>query len=364
METGFLQTTEYDEWNRFVDESPQGDVFCCSWWLEAVTKGDFQIIAARENKRIVAGFILPFYSTGRINEPFLTRTTGVLYRKPGDESLRGRLSMERRWLTALLGHVDKDSFVQTCMHHNFKDWLPFRWQGYEQRTRYTYLLDYTHTSTDAIMANISRKQRAMVQKALRNKLTVEEGDDMASVYNFSCASFARQGRKFPYSLNDLQRLDDALRKRGQRVIFKVLDADGSVHAVNYVVYNQKSAYHLLIGGDARARLTGGHALLLLHTIKYFSDKVEIFNFGGSDIQGIEEHIRTFGGIQAQYFHIYNDDLMRYSQQCLRDHSARILYHGKEIFRDLRKRSTKEYCVLTHKLLGHLLGKIRKRTPSP
>jgi hypothetical protein len=361
METGFLQTTEHGEWDRFVDESPQGDVFCYSWWLEAVTKDDFQILAVKEDGRIVAGFILPFHSTGRINEPFLTRTTGVLYKKPGDESPRGRLSMERRWLTGLLGHVNKDNFVQTCMHHNFRDWLPFRWQGYEQRTRYTYLLDYSHTSMDAIMANISRKQRAMFQKALRNKVTVVEGDDIASAYNFSCASFVRQGRKFPYPLNDLQRLDDALRKRGQRMIFKVLDADGCVHAVNYVVYNRKSAYHLLSGGDSWARSSGGHTLLVWHTIQYFSDKVEIFNFGGSDIQAIEEHIRPFGGTQTQYFHIYNDDLVKDELQGLRGHSARMLHHGKEIFRNLRKRSTKDYFILTYKLFRHLSGKIGKGT---
>lgn len=63
---------------------------------------------------------------------------------------------------------------------------------------------------------------------------------------------------------------------------------------NYVVYHDKSAYHLLSGGDPQLRSLGGHTLILWHTLRYFSDKVPVFNFGGSDLQPIEEHIRGFG----------------------------------------------------------------------
>lgn len=211
-------------WDKFVDDSPQGDVFCYSWWLKVVTKDDFKILAVWENSQIVAGIILPFYGTGRINEPYLTRTVGVLYKKADNESPRKRLSKERKWLNALLDRVDINNVVQMCMHHNFKDWLAFRWRGYKQTTRYTYILDYRQSTLKDMWANISRRQVRGIKTALRNKLTVEEGDDIASVYAFSCLSFDRQNLRFPYSLNDLQRLDNAVKKRGERTIFQVVDA--------------------------------------------------------------------------------------------------------------------------------------------
>jgi hypothetical protein len=79
-----LNSNDYDAWNLFVNDSPQGDVFCYSWWLGAVTNGDFEVLVIKEDGKIVAGIILPFYSTGRINEPYLTRTLGVLYKNQND----------------------------------------------------------------------------------------------------------------------------------------------------------------------------------------------------------------------------------------------------------------------------------------
>jgi hypothetical protein len=346
--TAFLDETQYDSWNRFVEESPQGDVFCYTWWLDAVTRGDFKILAVWENNRIAAGIILPFYGSGRINEPYLTRTTGVLYKKPGRESPRKRLSQERRWLNTLLDQVNINSFVQMCLHHHITDWLPFLWHGYRQTTRYTYLLDYQTTSVEEIWRHISYRQKAIVRKALNNNLRVEEDENMANAHAFSCRSYGRQNSKFPYALEDLLRLDDAVQKHGSRKIFKATDPYGCVHAVNYVVYNRNSAYHLLSGSDPRCRGLGGHTLLLWHTIKYFSDKAAIFNFGGSDIQPIEKHFRSFGGIQTQYFRVYNDALVA-NREGLRYHAGQMTHHGREILKALRRRQITEYPALFYKL---------------
>ena len=341
-----------------VDDSPQGDVFCYSWWLKTVTKDDFKIIVVRDNNQIVAGIILNFYSTGRINEPYLTHTIGVLYNKPGNELPRKRLSMERRWLNALLDRVDINPVVQFCMHQNFADWLPFHWWGYKQTTRYTYILDYHVTTTEEIWKNISRRQKRLILKATQNGLTVEEGDDITTAYKYSCLSFDRINRKFPYPLDDLQILDDAVKKHGMRKIFQVVDGQDHVHAADYVVYNNKSAYHLLSGGDATLRALGGHTLLLWHVIRYFSSQVPVFNFGGSDIQPIEEHIRSFGGTQTQYFHIYNEALVS-NREGLRYQGVQLLYHGREIFQGIRQRPLKDYPILSYKLLKSLSGKVTR-----
>lgn len=362
MIVNLLTSTEYDRWNLFVDDSPQGDVFCYSWWLQAVTRDDFKILVVQENNLIVAGIVLPFFSTGRINEPYLTRTIGVLYKKPGNESPRKRLSMERKWLNALLDRVDINHFVQMCMHHDFKDWLPFRWRGYRQTTRYTYIFDYEKRGMDDIWHSIGRDQKTTIRKAARNNIRVEETDDIVLAYTYSCLSFGRQNKIFPYPLCDLRRLDEAVKNMGRRAIFKSVDAQQNIHAVFYVVYNEKSAYCLLSGGDPLLRAQGGHTLIIWHVIKYFSDKVRILNFGGSDIQPIEEHLRSFGGTQTQYFHIYNEDLVA-NREGLRYHSAQLLYHGRNVLKDLRNRPLRSFPALLYKLSKALSGKIRRRVYS-
>ena len=348
METRFLTSSENDRWNLFVDQSPQGDVFCYYWWLHTVTKGDFEILIVEENGRIVAGMALPFYSSGKINQPYLTRTFGALYIKPGLESARERVSRERRWLNALLDRVDINNVIQIITHHNFTDCLPFLWRGYRQTTRYTYLIDFTDKTVDDIWRGISDRQKRGVRKALKNNLVFEEGDSIDEAYAFSCLSFERQNKVFPYSLSDLRLLDEAVKKHGRRAILRVVDSNKQIHAVNYVVSNQRSAYHLLSGGDPRLRSLGGHTFLLWETIKYYRDKTSVFNFGGSVIQPIEEHYRSFGGIQKQYFQIYNE--------AAKKSPGTLRYHARESYMILRRRFKKLSTLLNRAPLRRWLRK--------
>jgi len=301
----YLEEKNYGQWNRFAAESPQGYPFCYSWWLETVTNNDFKILTVEEHGEIVAGFILPFYTTGQIKDPYLTRTSGVLYNRRGEETNIHRVSMERRWINALLKQIQIDTFVQLCFHPNFVDWLPLRWSGYYQTTKYTYIFDYKKEDMNTIKKNIGVNQKRNIKKAAKNKLRVLESDDADLAYEFSCLSFDRQHEKFPYSRRGIQKLDHAVKKNGKRKIFMVVDEHNTIHAVNYVVYDHKSAYHLLSGSDPRYRDKGGHTLLLWHTIDYFKDYVGIFDLGGSNIQPIEEHYRRFGGTQTPYFNIFN-----------------------------------------------------------
>lgn len=336
MEVTFLQAEDFPEWDRFVDESPQGDVFCYAWWLETVTKGDFKILAARDGRGIVAGMPLPFHSTGRINEPFLTRTLGVLYRDSTLLPPRNRLSRERKCLVALLDHVPLDQFVQFCMSHNVTDWLPFRWRGFRQTTRYTYLIDYAGTTPDSLWNNVASTCRAIIRNAVRNGIVIEESDDIELVHRYSRLTFQRQGLTFRYPLQDLALLDDAIQSHGCRRIFKAVDPRGRIHAVFYAVFRPQSAYCLLSGGDPELRNLGGHTLLFWHVVTYFRERVSLLNFGGSDLENIEAHIRHFGGTPTPYFHIFNEDLMNEGGG-IRFHGKRIIFHSKGLFHALRRR---------------------------
>jgi hypothetical protein len=304
-----LEPHQYSQWDIFVDQSPQGAVFCYSWWLEAITKSNFKILAIIENDKIVAGIPLALDSQNKINIPPLTRTLGVLYKKQEYQSKRKQTSTERKWLSELLKHMPLDNFVQMCMHHNFTDWLPFRWNGFMQTTRYTYIINYESRRVDDLWNNLEQENRRIIKRANENGIRIEITDDFDLIYQYQSLSYERQGFKFRIPYNDLKLLDDAIKKRGNRVIFKAIDKTNQVHTVIYIAFNKKSAYGLLGGSDAKFRNLGGHTLVIWEAVKYFSDKVEYFNFGGSDIERIEAHIRGFGGTLTPYFHIYNEKLM-------------------------------------------------------
>ncbi|MGE5458063.1 MAG: GNAT family N-acetyltransferase [Methanococcaceae archaeon] len=329
-----LEPESYQEWNQFVDESPQGDVFCYSWWLDAVTKSRFKIYVLIENGRIVAGMPLALNKAGKIDEPALTRTLGILYSAQLCLDNYSQTSNQRKWASALLDRIKINDFVQTCTHHTFTDWLPYRWKGLNQTTRYTYILEYRKRTIDILRNNLESGCRNVINRAERNILRVEESTDLKEFYGLVSQSYSRQGLKFKMQFSDLKTLDDSIKSNGKRVILSAMDERNNVHAAIYIVYNQRSAYYLLSGGNPGYRKLGGHTLVFWEAIKYFSDKVQYSNFGGSDIQRIESHLRCFGGELTQYFHIYNDHAV---DKGLKYHLSELSYHTKAFLKKSTER---------------------------
>ncbi len=331
-----LEPFQYRQWDTFVDQSPQGDVFCYSWWLEAITKSNFRILVILENDKIMAGMPLAFDARNRVNIPPVTRTLGVLYKNQEYQSVRKKASTERKWLSELLKYMPLDDFVQMCMHHNFTDWLPFRWKGFSQTTRYTYILNYAKKTSDDLWNSLALRNRSIIKRTTRNGIRIETIDDFDLVYRYESLSYERQGLKFGIPYNDLKLLDDAIKVRGNRIIFKAIDDSNQVHAALYIVFNQKSAYALLSGSDTSLRKQGGHTLVMWEAVRYFSDKVEYFNFGGSDIEQIEGHLRGFGGLLTPYFHIYNEKLLK-ERNDIRYHLAETSFHLIEAWKTVKNK---------------------------
>jgi glycosyltransferase involved in cell wall biosynthesis len=300
-----LKPEAFDVWNTFVDTSPQGDVFCYTWWLDAITKGNFKIVAIFEKDEIVAGMPLAYY-LGKINEPPLTRTLGPLFKPLTGLSERDKTTIQRKWLNLLLDEIPLDEFEQFCTSHHFNDWLPFRWRGLKQSTRYTYIIDYQKKSIDDIWQALNENKKRDLKKARQNKLSVQVIDDAHLFYQLVEQTYQRQGLTFRFAADDFMELDEAVNKNNSRKIFLASDENGRPHAAVYVAHNDKSAYYLLAGNKSEYRKLGGGTLALWEAIRYFHSRVTFFNFGGSDIERIEKYVRGFGGELQQYFHIYKD----------------------------------------------------------
>lgn len=329
MNVEILKPEQYQLWNEFVDISPQGDIFCYSWWLDAITRSNFKIIAVIKNSEILAGMPLAYDSENRINIPPLTRTLGFLYRNNGLLSLNKQASEERKWLKTLLGYINLNDFIQTSTHYNFTDWLPLRWMGLKQTTRYTYIIDFEGKALQDLWGGLNRGRKETINRAYNHSIKVEMADDFNLVYRFTLLSYDRQGVKFKVPYKDLKHLDDNINKYGNRLILKAVDNTKTIHAVLYISYNNRSAYALLSGSDPSLRKFGGHTLVMWEALKYFIGKVRYFNFGGSDIESIEEHLRGFGGILTPYFHIYNDRLLA-ERNSFKYHITEILFHCRSI----------------------------------
>jgi hypothetical protein len=120
---------------------------CCifqePWRLDAVAEGVWQSLEVVRGDQIAAR--MPFVLRRRfglriIRPPPLTPTLGPWIR-PSAASAARRMAEEKELLNELIDQLPPWDCFEADFHHRITNWLPFYWRGFEQTTRYTYVLN-------------------------------------------------------------------------------------------------------------------------------------------------------------------------------------------------------------------------------
>ena len=290
-----------DEYNQFVDRSPQGILYCKAWWLEAVAPGRWEVLLARRGDGIRAAWPLVFRRDGQgVGMPELTQKLGVLF-APSEAKYARQLADEASLCTLLLEQIPLGSLVQQTFHEAFTNWLPFYWAGFTQTTRYTYVLPDL-SDLDAIYAGMTERCKRNLKSAGNAELCAVESDDIEQLHQIAGLTFQRQGSaEYPYSVELIQRIDDACRQHaGRRLVF-AMDPAGRCHSCDYLVYDQRCAVSLIQGADPELRKSGAQRFLDWDSIRFSASVSQSFDFEGSMIAPIEVYNREFGARQMPYF---------------------------------------------------------------
>src|SRR5690349_2102938 len=200
----YLEPGEYPLWDALLDISPQGSVFCRSWWLKAV--GNVRILACFSGDHLVAGIPLYFerhFGISVCTMPKLTQTWGVVI-----EPLHGkpvaRAARETKILRAFATQLSRYKLFFQAFHPSSSNWLPFYWSGFRQTTRYTYVIEDL-TDLNRVWHEMSDPARCNIRKAEKAGLTVISCG-IEEVYKCECQSFLRQGQKPHHSETLLRNL--------------------------------------------------------------------------------------------------------------------------------------------------------------
>lgn len=293
-----------ETYDRFVARSPQGSVFCTSWWLETVAPGAHQILRVERNGVTVAAWPVITRRTrlggNTISMAPLTPYLGILYGAETPQKLTHRLSDERELTDALVAQLPPFGGLYVSFHRNFTYWLPLFWHGFKQTTWYTYVLPDI-SDLDRVWQGFRENIRRDIRKAQKGGVRVETTDDLDLFLDIHERTFSRQGLRLPYSRDLVHSIDRACRLRAARRIFVGHGPDGRPHAAVYLVWDERTAYYLMGGGDPDLRQSGATALVMWEAIQFASTVVPEFDFEGSMIEPVERFFRAFGGQPCPHF---------------------------------------------------------------
>lgn len=295
---------QIEEYHRFVNNSPQGILYCKTWWLEATAPGRWEVLLARGGGGIRAAWPLVHRRDGRgVGMPELTQKLGVLF-APSNAKYARQLADEISLCSQFLEELPDNCGVQQNFHEAFTNWLPFHWAGFEQRTRYTYVIPELN-DLKAVRAGMTERCKRTLKAACAAQLTASESDDLEQMRSIASLTFQRQGHAdYPYSLELIERIDQACRDHAGRRLLLAHDPSGRVHSCDYMVYDERCAVSLIQGADPDLRKSGAQRFLDWESIQFAATTSQIFDFEGSMIQPIEVYNREFGARQMPYSNIW------------------------------------------------------------
>lgn len=269
-------------------------VFEQPWWLDIVAPGQWGEVTVKEEDEVVAR--LPYVlKRGHITMPSLTQTLGPWikpeYRQfqPGNT----QLTKQKELIAALLKQLPPHkSFHMTFDSAN--DYiLPYRWLGYRYEPTFSYRLSGLN-DLDTLYANFNKTAKKNIRYA-KNKTVLTQYPTAEMMLSLLNKTFEAQGRKWPHDRELTRRLIEQSIKNGYGKLIVAQDGEENLHSGAFLLYDEKVCYYLLGGSDSTFRSSGAQSLVLWEAIRFASTVSESFDFEGSNVEGIENFFRQFGG---------------------------------------------------------------------
>lgn len=285
-------------------QEPSIPLFSQAWWLDATAgEGAWDVALVEKGDAICAA--MPYVRRKRygftvLGQPALTQTLGPWLRETNGKSST-KLAQQKDWLRSLIAALPPFSHFTQNWHWRMGNWLPFYWAGFQQTTRYTYIL---HELGDekTLWQGLQENVRGDIRKASsRFHLRVRDDLTVNDLLVLNRKTFARQKMDLPYTEAFVLKLDQACAERHARKIFIAEDEKGLRHAGVYIVWDGNSAYYLMGGGDPDLRNSGATSLCMWEAIKFAASVTNRFDFEGSMIEPVEKFFRAFGAQQTPFF---------------------------------------------------------------
>lgn len=298
---------EKERYNLFCQKN-YIPIFSQPWWLDAVCGENNWGVHVLEKSGQLLG-AMPYYIENRNGFEIITKAhhsqnNGIIVSYQPNMKYVARIERQEEVINEMCDYIEDlkvDKYEQQY-HYSFTNCLPFKWRGYNEMVRYTYVIEDT-SDMNKICADFKYIVRNEIKKA-EKFVTIKENLDINKFYEINKLSYDRQGIEVPFSLKFLHRLEEACIAHECRKILYAVDDEGNIHSVAYLVWDNESLYFLINGSDTEFRYSQSNSLLIRESIRVAHNLGKKFDFEGSVLQPVEHIFRSFGAIQKLYFRIY------------------------------------------------------------
>ena len=276
-EYALRRCTEWEEWDRFLDDSPQTNIFARSAVLAAMPKRPDLWLLERDGSPAAGAILFPENGECRTAQQPRTWYQGVFYRTsdaPVHSEVRRHLEISESLLNSLAQNYNSLSF---CVHPTVMDIRSFSWLNYRcpdkgrlvAAPQYTGIIDLTgFEEFDEYLITIRASRREDLKKALRLDVNALESRDVAAYGALELSNvFERNDPSARTNVEFLQKVASILLDDERCRLLLATDSSGKPIAGVMFLRDGETAYYYASAVDAEWRRSGVTTFLLLESIR-------------------------------------------------------------------------------------------------
>ena len=284
---------EFEQWDEFVRQSPQGTLFHSTPWLNA-SNIPFRLYGCFRGEEWRGGFAAGVTGPRAGGHPLFTPYMGLLLPK-SDARYVTTLSTNKGIATEFARFLKTEfDSMEFRLPPEIVDLQPFIWADYRAGIRYTYRLDVSDLK--AVLANMDKSRRNAFSSARRDGIAIDDSALFSEVIRISEKILARQG-----PVTDLCRAafryNEALEQIGRCRGFIARRESGEPLAAIWIVWDDRRMYGLVSAYEEHSASNNAVSLAIWRAIEFAALELGLpeFDFAGSMIPGVEQFVRKFGG---------------------------------------------------------------------
>ncbi len=280
-------------------------IFFQPYWLDAVSSCRWDVRISLDNENQIVAFMPVFFKKkwglSAIYTPLLTPFSGIYFTKNMQNEKNATIQSNKRQIVQdLVDQIPVSDYFRINFHYSFDMWLPFYNKKFKQTTHYTYLLNDIK-SKEKIWDGFKSSLKNKIKKAEKEYMVIHT-DNIDPLFDLQKANFDKQKIKLPFDISYLKSIDKA--NTEHRKIFIAKDRNQNIVAAQYLVWDKTTAYNLLLAIDEKHKNMGVGPMILWNSIQYASDIVDVYDFEGSMLPGVQIFFESFGGTPIPYYQIY------------------------------------------------------------
>ena len=292
-------------WDECIAKSPDGLVYAWSWYLDVVHPG-WEALIEDDYETVMPLAPGRKFGINYLFQPFFTQKFGVFGKKEVSEA------KIEEFLEAI---PEKFKFAEFRINRDFRVFRDLRVFSVENHRNIELDLSEKY---DILAENYHSNTKRDLAKTKKEKLQIIENAEPLAIIELFRKNRGKKIEKWGNKeYNRLLELVETAKKHDSCLVLGVQNTDNQLVAGAFFMISHKKIVFLFSGADESNKELHGLTFLLDFVIEKYSGTDFIFDFEGSDNEGLARFYKGFGGKEIFYSELKFNKLNKISNFALK-----------------------------------------------